>query len=81
MILLLSLSRFLINDPHQNAQYLDFWAKRKKSRANAKGGKARAKNEAKNIAKNFLPLDFRGLTLRGFRESRITNDLHRFDSP
>jgi hypothetical protein len=60
MILLLSLSRLRMNDPHQNAQYLDFWAKRKKSRANAKGGKARAKNEAKNIVQNFLPWEFSG---------------------
>jgi hypothetical protein len=67
MILLLSLNRFRINDSHQNAQYLDFWAKRKKSRANAKGGKARAKNEAKNIVNNFLPLEFSGWTLKSFR--------------
>ena len=54
MILLLSLSRLQINDPPQNAQYLEFWAKRKKSRANTKGGKARAKNQAEIFRKFFF---------------------------
>jgi hypothetical protein len=55
MIYLLSLRSSVFNDPVSNARYLEFWAKRKKARANAKGGKARAKKADENIAKNFLP--------------------------
>ena len=55
MIDLLSLRRIRMLDPDGNVRYLEFWAKRKRARANAKGGKARAKKAAENISKNFLP--------------------------
>jgi hypothetical protein len=57
MIIVLSLG-IILTTPTESARYLEFWAKRKKSRANARGGKARAMKDAKKNAEKYCDIFF-----------------------